>query len=77
MNKNNMAQVFAHYIDNFAKINDEAHEEYYKWQICYEFPKLMDKALGGRMKNFPLPCIRQKSAVAISLTVLHSHFMDW
>lgn len=60
MNKNNMAQVFAHYIDNFAKINDEVHEEYYKWQICYEFPKLMDKALGASDEEFPSALYKAK-----------------
>lgn len=38
MNKNNMAQIFAHYIDNFAKINDEAHEEYYNGRFVMSFP---------------------------------------
>ncbi len=60
MNKNNMAQIFAHYIDNFAKINDEAHEEYYKWQICYEFPKLMDKALVVSDEEFPSALYKTK-----------------
>lgn len=45
MNKENMDQVINCYINNFAMINDEEHQEYYKWQICQEFPVLMDAAL--------------------------------
>ena len=41
----NISQVFSHYIENFVKINEEEHEEYYKWQVCHEFKNLMDKAL--------------------------------
>ena len=44
MNKNQMHQIFAHYIDNFEKLNDLDHAEYYKWQICYKFRILMDEA---------------------------------
>lgn len=41
----NISQVFSRYIENFVKINDDEHEEYYKWQVCHEFKNLMDKAL--------------------------------
>ena len=41
----NISQVFSHYIENFVKINEDEHEEYYKWQACHEFKNLMDKAL--------------------------------
>jgi len=44
-NKNQMHQIFAHYIDNFEKMNDPEHAEYYKWQVCYKFRTLMDEAL--------------------------------
>ena len=47
MNKNQMHQIFAHYIDNFEKLNDLDHAEYYKWQICYKFRILMDEALAA------------------------------
>lgn len=52
MNKNQMHQIFAHYIDNFEMLNDKEHAEYYKWQICYQFRKLMDKALATDSENF-------------------------
>ena len=45
MNKNNMHQIFAHYIDNFEMLNNAEHSEYYKWQVCHEFRPLMDEAL--------------------------------
>ena len=52
MNRNNMDKVIAKYIDNFAMINDEEHQEYYKWQICYDFPHLMDLALKTPDESF-------------------------
>ena len=41
----NISQVFSRYIENFVKINEDEHEEYYKWQVCHEFKNLMDKSL--------------------------------
>lgn len=52
MNNNTMNQVFSHYIENFAMINNEEHGEYYKWQICHEFPQLMDEALAAPEDEF-------------------------
>lgn len=52
MNKNQMHQILAHYIDNFEKINDSEHAEYYKWQICYDFRRLMDEALAADVDDF-------------------------
>ena len=52
MNKNQMHQIFAHYIDNFELVNDKEHSEYYKWQVCYEFRKLMDDALEADPADF-------------------------
>lgn len=52
MNKNQMNQIFAHYIDNFEMLNDKDHEEYYKWQICARFKELMDKALEADPEDF-------------------------
>ena len=52
MNKNQMHQIFAHYIDNFEKLNDLDHAEYYKWQICYKFRILMDEALAADADDF-------------------------
>lgn len=52
MNKNQMNQIFAHYIDNFEMLNDKDHEEYYKWQICAQFKDLMDEALEAEPEDF-------------------------
>lgn len=52
MNKNQLHQIFAHYIDNFEKLNDSEHAEYYKWQICYDFRRLMDEALAADVDDF-------------------------
>ncbi|MDO4967134.1 MAG: hypothetical protein Q4E51_10585 [Lachnospiraceae bacterium] len=52
MNKEQMHQIFAHYIDNFEMINNKEHEEYYKWQVCAEFKNLMDDALGADTEDF-------------------------
>ena len=52
MNKNQMNQIFAHYIDNFEMINNKEHEEYYKWQVCATFKELMDDALGADAEEF-------------------------
>lgn len=45
MNKNQMHQIFKHYIDNFEMLNNNVNAEYYKWQICAVFKPLMDEAL--------------------------------
>jgi len=52
MNKEQMHQIFAHYIDNFEMINNKEHEEYYKWQVCAEFKSLMDDALEADAEDF-------------------------
>ena len=52
MNGNNLSQIFRHYIDKFAYINGDEHAEYYKWQVCHEFPKLMQDALSADNDNF-------------------------
>lgn len=52
MNTNNMNQIIDKYIANFAMVNDNEHQEYYKWQICYEFPILMDIALRSPDDSF-------------------------
>ena len=52
MNKNNLYQIFQGYVDKFDYFNDESHTEYYKWQICHEFPILMKKALESQEEDF-------------------------
>lgn len=45
MNDIHMQQIFDHYIDDFEKLNDPEHMEYYKWQIVKKFRPMMDEAL--------------------------------
>ena len=45
MNDIHMQQIFNHYIDDFEKLNDPEHMEYYKWQIVKKFRPMMDEAL--------------------------------
>ena len=52
MNTNNLSQIFQHYIDRFEFVNDATHREYYKWQICQEYPVLMKKALEASDDDF-------------------------
>ncbi len=44
MNDIHMQQIFNHYIDDFEKLNDPEHMEYYKWQIVKKFRPMMDEA---------------------------------
>ena len=53
MNNNHLQQIFANYIKNFDLINNDEHEEYYKWQVCHEFPILMSKALEASDEDLP------------------------
>lgn len=52
MDKIHMQQIFAHYIEKFEMINNKEHKKFYKWQICQEFPKLMDMALDASEDKF-------------------------
>ena len=45
MNDAHMQQIFKHYIDDFEKLNDPEHREYYKWQIVKKFRPMMEEAL--------------------------------
>lgn len=45
MNDNHVQQIFVHYIEQFERINNSEHQEYYKWQIAKQFRDLMDEAL--------------------------------
>lgn len=53
MNKNNLRRIFDNYIRNFYVINDLQHSEFYKWQICYKYRNIMDKALSCDISDFP------------------------
>lgn len=52
MDQNNLNQIFQHYIEKFDYINNTEHIEYYKWQICEEFPVRMKAALSADTKDF-------------------------
>lgn len=46
MNKENMQQIFSHYLDKFEYITDKnRNDENYKWFIAKKFRALMDEAL--------------------------------
>ena len=53
MNNIHMEQIFKHYIDNFEKINNSVHMEYYKWQIAKKFRPMMEFALESEDAEFP------------------------
>ena len=42
MNKCRLHQIFTNYIENFEIINDDNHNENYKWEIAYSFHNLMN-----------------------------------
>ncbi len=52
MNRDNLHQIFGEYIDKFEFVNNVEHMEYFKWQVCREYPVLMKKALETSMENF-------------------------
>ena len=45
MNKKNLKQIFANYIDHFEELNDPEHNENFKWWAAEQFRKRMDLAL--------------------------------
>ena len=45
MNKNNLDQIFDHYIARFNELNDSKNSEYYKWEIAAQFRPMLDEAL--------------------------------
>ena len=52
VNKKNLQQIFANYIDRFAELNDAAHDETFKWWAAAEFKKRMDEALQAPEEEF-------------------------
>jgi len=53
MNDIHMQQIFKHYIDDFEKLNNSEHMEYYKWQIVKKFRRMMDEVLKSDNASFP------------------------
>lgn len=47
MNDNHVQLIFAHYIEQFERINNTKHQEYYKWQIIKAFRDEMETALAA------------------------------
>lgn len=60
MNELHMQQIFKHYIDDFEKLNDLEHMEYYKWQIVKRFRPLMDDALKSEDSEFAANLLKVK-----------------
>ncbi len=46
MNTNHIQGIFSHYIEQFDVINNEEHNENYKWFVAKEYHALMEDALG-------------------------------
>jgi len=53
MNDNHLQQIFANYINEFERINNPEHREYYKWQIAKRFHNEMDVALTASAEDLP------------------------
>ena len=62
MNQNNFNQIVTHYIEQFERLNDSEHEEYYKWQVAAQFKPMMDKALAVYDDDFPVALMDLKKA---------------
>ncbi len=62
MNKDNLLQIFSHYIDKFDYINNAENHENYKWLVCRKFKKLMDEALSKEGVDFA-PALYKAKAV--------------
>ena len=60
MNELHMEQIFKHYIDDFEKLNNPEHMEYYKWQIVKRFRPLMDDALKSENSEFAANLLKVK-----------------
>lgn len=67
MNKKNLQQIFANYIDRFEELNDKAHDETFKWWAAAEFRKQMNTAfqLDGKAFADALKPIRKVVEVII------------
>ena len=52
VNKKNLRQIFANYIDRFEELNDKAHDETFKWWAAKQFREKIDTALKLAGQNF-------------------------
>ncbi len=52
MNNNHLQQIFSNYIERFEELNNNDHQEYYKWQVAIKFKSMMDDALSSSSDDF-------------------------
>ena len=65
MNKDNLQQIFSHYLEKFEYITDKnSNDENYKWFICKKFRKLMDEALASESESFASALYKAKAVTA-------------
>lgn len=60
MNDKHVQQIFAHYIDQFERVNNSEYQEYYKWQIIKRFHDEMDTALKAPAEELPAKLYEMK-----------------
>ena len=77
MNDIHMQQILNRYIDDFEKLNDPEHMEYYKWQIVKKFRPMMDEALETDGSEFAEKLMEAKRSHRIWLTAIRSLFTVW
>ena len=65
MNANHIQQIFKHYIDEFEKLNNSEHKEYYKWQIVKSFRTMMDEALRSENSEFAFKLLKVKKLLCV------------
>ena len=53
MNTEHLNQIINNYLARFEEINGPVYREYYKWQIAFQFKKMMDDALSASDTEFP------------------------
>lgn len=58
MNVEHIQQIFSHYIEKFALLNNNEHDENFKWYITGGFHRLMDDALSASISEFPDTLLR-------------------
>ncbi|MCR4621964.1 MAG: hypothetical protein K5663_07770 [Clostridiales bacterium] len=52
MNNQHLQQIIDNYITRFVELNAPGNEEYYKWQIIWQFRPMMDEALAAKDEDF-------------------------
>lgn len=65
MNKKNLQQIFANYIDRFDELNNPDYDENFKWYAAYKFREQMDNALQLNGKAFVLALEPIKKVVEV------------